>query len=150
MNPGERGFTLVDVLLGLGLVAVVLISIAGLFSLGARHVKGGRTDSEALAAARTILEEMEGWGFRQSYAMYGFDGSATAYTVDTRTNAYASKWQPALGQTLPSGYATILLESLGPGAPPPMNTTLAIRIMVTVHWDQQSRHRTIRLATVRM
>lgn len=145
----ERGFSLIEVVVALGLLAGVLISIAGLFILGNKQVKSGRTATEALSVARGILEEMDGWAFRQTFLLYGFDGAATSYTVDTRTNAYASKWQPTLSEKLPGSFATVALTSLGTG-PPTMLTTRAIRVVVTVSWSEQGRARTVRLGTVRM
>lgn len=150
-RKGERGFSLVEVIIALGLLAGVLISISGLFVIGGRQVKSGRTSSEALAVGRTILEEMNRWGFRQTYEMFGFDGSATTYAVDTRVNAYAQKWQPALTEKLVNSFATVQLQSLGPGASPPnMSATRAIRVLVTVQWDEGPRHRSAQVGTVRM
>ncbi len=151
LGRDQRGFSLIDVTLALGLMGVILISIAGMFALGGRSVKSGRTASEALAVARTIVEELEGWGFHQTYRQFGLDGSATSYTVDTRVNAYASKWQPELEDKLALSYALITIESLGPNNPPPtLDSTLAIRVNVTVHWQERSRPRTAQLETVRM
>lgn len=150
MKRNESGFSLVEVIIALGLLAGVLISIAGLFALGGQQVKSGRTSTEALSVARTILEEMDGWGFRQTYQLYGIDPNQTTATVDTRTNGYAQKWQPTLDEKLFQSYALITVESLASGAPPPFATTRAIRVVVTVHWDEGTRHRTVRLGTVRM
>lgn len=149
-RKGERGFSLVEVVIALGILAGVLISISGLFVIGGRQVKSGRSSSEALAVGRTILEEMNKWGFRQTYGMFGYDGSATTYSVDTRTTSYATKWQPLLTPKLANSYATIQLQSLGPGSPPNMNVTRAIRVLVTVNWDEGARHRTAQVGTVRM
>ena len=145
----ENGFSLIEVILALGLLAAVLVTMAGLLVLGAREAKSGRTASEALSVAQTILEETQGWGFRQTYSGFGFDGTATSYTVDTRTNSYASKWQAALDSKLFNSYAVIDLESLGPGTPP-MASTQVIRVIVTVHWEEEKRPRRIRLGAVRM
>lgn len=149
----EGGFSLVEVVVALGLMAGVLISISGLFILGDRHVKSGRTSSEALAVGRTILEEMNRWGFHQTYQMFGstFNGAAQGYVVDSRTNAFASKWQTTLDEKLVNSYATVTIESLGPTAPPPdLNATRAIRVLVTVFWEEGPRHRSLQVGTVRM
>ncbi len=149
----ERGFSLVEVILALGLLAVALISIAGMFILGGRQVRSGRASSEALSVARAILEEMEGWGFRDTYERYGFDGSAASYEVDSRTNAYVAtrtQWQADLSAMLPGSYALIDLSSLGPAGPPPMNCTHAIRVLVKVYWDEGGRPRNLQLGTVRL
>jgi type II secretory pathway component PulJ len=47
----ETGFSLVEVVIALGLLAGVLITISGLFVMGAKQVKSGRASSEALAVA---------------------------------------------------------------------------------------------------
>jgi prepilin-type N-terminal cleavage/methylation domain-containing protein len=147
----ERGFSLPEVVVALGLLAAALISIAGLFVVGARQVVSGRNSSLALAAARTMLEETSRWSLRQSYRLFGFDGAATSYSVDTRTNGYAARWQPLLSPALAGGYATIEIQALGPGpAPPNLSAAGAIRLLVTVSWDEGPRHRSARLGTVRM
>ncbi len=153
-RSSERGFSLVEVVIALGLMAGVLISVAGLFVLGGRSVNSGRNSTEALAVGRQILEEMNGWGFRQTYGLYGFDGSASAYSVDTRTNSYAAKWQPTLTERLGDGaFATVQLNSLiASGSPPAMNASncKAIRVVVTVFWNEGARGRNVAVGTVRM
>lgn len=146
-----QGTSLIEVIVALGLLLIMLNSLIVLFVIGARQVKSGRTSSEALAVAQTVLEEMQGWGFHQTHTEYGLSGTASSYSVDTRTNSYASRWQQTLDSKLLNAYAIIDLESLGPGGPPPpMATTRAIRLIVTVHWDEGDRHRTVRLGSVRM
>ena len=155
----QRGFSLVEVVVALGLLAGVLISIAGLFILGGRQVKSGRTVTEATSVARGILEEIDGWGFRQTYQMFGSDGSATSLTVNSRTNAYAQKWQPILDEKLVDAQAEIQVQSLIPtGAVPNLNVTRYMRVLVTVSWQENTtdtagaarRERSVRLGTVRM
>lgn len=145
----QSGFSLVEVVIALGLLAGVLITISGLFIIGNRQVKSGRTQSEALAVAETILEEMDGWGFRQTYQLFGFDGTATSHSVDSRVNAYASKWQPVLDESLANSWAIVDITSLGTG-PPTLATTKAIRVVVTVNWSEGARNRQVRVGTVRM
>ena len=145
----QRGFSLIEVILSLGLLAGALISIAGLFALGDRHVVGGRKATEALAMGQTILETIDGWGFQQTYAGFGFDGSATSYTVDSRSNAAAAAWQAVLNARLFDSHALIELSSLGAG-PPAMNAAGAIRVGVTVNWIENQRPRSVRVSTVRM
>ena len=71
--------------------------------------------------------------------------------MDTRSNTYAAQWQPTLRSKLPKGYATIALESLGPTLPvPALDSTRAIRVIVTVYWEEGSRPRKVRLGTVKM
>ena len=93
MRRNERGFSLVEIVVALGLLAFVLISIAGLFIIGGKQIKSGRTSSEAMALAREIHEEMNAWGYTQLWSVFGYNGQAATYTVDTRTNAACTAWQ---------------------------------------------------------
>ena len=150
MNETQKGFSLIEVMMSLGLLAAVVISMTGVFVLGTREVYGGRRATEALAEARSIVEEMEGWSFHWTYQTFGFDGTATSYVVDTRTHSYAAQWQATLTDKLENGYAIIDIDSLGPVSAPPLDSTRAIRVRVTVYWAERSRSRSLQLATVRM
>jgi len=155
----ERGFNLVEVIIALGLLAFVLITIAGLFVVGAKQVKSGRTSSEALAVAREIQEVMHGWGYAQLWTTFGYDGQATNYTVDTRSSAACAAWRATLSTKLgPSAYADIKVESVA-NAVGTVNEFAdasgailanAVRVNVTVHWAEvPGRERSVTLGTVR-
>jgi len=147
----ERGFSLIEVILAMGLLAFVLISIASLCVLGARQLRSGRASTAALAVARSILEEMEGWSFRRTYEGYGLDGSDARYAIDSRVNPASEGWQREVEAALGRGHVEIELASVEPGrAPPPMNRARAIRVLVTVHWSEGERRRAVQLATVRI
>lgn len=146
----ECGFSLVEVIVALGLLAAVLLSISGLFLVGDRQVKSGRTHSSALAVARDIVEEMNGWGYVDVYRGFGLSGSASSYTVDTRSNTAAAKWQQALDRDLQGSYALIGLESIADGAAPALDAATAVRVTVTVFWNEGLRARSVQLATVRL
>ncbi len=157
----EEGFSLVEVLIALGILAGVLISIAGLFVLGGKSVKSGRTASEALAAGREIVEEMGNWPMAQLWTNFGFDGQATTYTVDTSTcvTADCTSWQGTLTSKLgPTAHATIKVESLAQGVTLPSNfadadgiaITHNVRVTISVLWTQVTgRARTIAVVTTR-
>ena len=149
----EAGFTLVEVIVALGLLASVLLVMAHLFALANQQLDGGRNQSHALAVAKDVLEEMGSWGFEQSWAHYGFDGSASSYTIDSTSDAFAAKWQSVLEQELDHCRAEILVESVDESPPgPALRDADAIRIRVTVFWDEQvgRRSRSVSLATVRI
>ena len=139
---------MVEVIVAFGLLAGLLISIAGLFVLGTRQVHSGRESTEALAMATSVVEETGGWGFHQVYDLFGISPERTSALVDTRTNPRASLWQPGIETRLSAGYALIRIESLGQG-PPTFADTRAIRLTVEVHWQEGLRARSLRLATVR-
>jgi Tfp pilus assembly protein PilV len=157
----ERGFSLVEVIIALGLLAGVLIAIAGLFIFGGRSVKSGRTSSEALAAGKEIVEEMNAWGFTQLWSNFGYDGVAKTYTADTKTCTTADciGWQTGLVAKLgPSAHATIKLDSVAQGASVVPDfadgagvvLTKNVRVTVQVLWTQMPRrNRQVSVVTTR-
>ena len=146
----QEGSSLVEIILSLGLLAGVLVATASLLVAGRHHAEGGRTASEALSVAQTVLEDMHGWGLHQTYTRFGKDGAATSYTIDTRTDSYSANWQSLLAEKLENGYATIEISSLGPSTAPALDATRAIRVIVNVHWDEGNRTRLVRLGTTRL
>ena len=156
MTQRERsaGFSLVEVIVAMGMLAWILIAIAGLLSLGGRHVKSGRSSSQALAVARDIVEEIDGWGFHQTYTLFGKDGLAADYTIRTDELQPADyvwqapgepTWQDALTPELFEARAEIRIESLGGN----LAVSNAIRVGVTVSWMEGQRPRNVRLALLR-
>ncbi len=147
-RKSEQGTSLFEVILAMGLLGVVLGSIAGLFTIGATQVKSGRNASEALVVARSIVEEMQGWSFRQLYEVHGAVGSAVSFVVDTRDGGFASKWQTALDEHFSNAYAKIAISALEPAAN--LADSSQVRLMVTVYWEEGPRKRKVRVGTVRM
>jgi hypothetical protein len=144
----ERGSSLFETVLALGLIAGVLGSVAGLFVMGAGGVHSGRRATEALAAAQTIIEEMRSRGFHQTYEEFGFDGSAAAYVIDTRVNSRAAAWQSELDGRL-GGWAEIEIGAIDAGGPLLRDCT-QMQVRVTVHWTEGTRQRSVQLHAVRM
>ena len=150
-GPRGDGFSLVEVIVALGLLSGVLISISGLFVVGDRLVKSGRSHSIALAVGHEIMEEMDGWAFDALCGTFGLSGSSADYTVDTRSSSYGAKWQAELDAELAEAYALVRLQSVTDGGTPPaIGDAEAVRITVTVHWSEGLRVRSVELATVRM
>ncbi len=156
---GEPGFSLVEVVIALGLLAGVLITISGLFVVGAKQVKSGRTSSEAVAVGKEIQEAMVGWGYAQIWEMFGYDGQAMSYTVDTRGNSACAAWQTTLRSKLgPEAYATIDVVSVANSTgmtsnfADPSGNILAktVRVSVTVSWTEvPGRQRSVTIGTTR-
>ncbi len=160
MKRREEGFSLIEVIVAIGLMAGVLISVAGLFIMGGRSIKSGRTSSEALAMGKQIVETMDTWGFTQLWGNFGYDGQATTYTVDTASCATAdcTTWASTLAAKLgPTAHATIKLDSVAQGALTVPNfvtsgntTAKNVRITVNVLWTQvMGRARSVTVVTTR-
>ena len=155
----ESGFSLVEVILALGLLAGVLITISGLFIVGAKQVRSGRASSEALAVATEIHEEMYGWGYSQLWRMFGYDGQARTYALDTRTCGACGAWQTTLTTKLgPYAYANVELTSVANATgvvndfADAFGNVLAktVRVSVMVHWTEISgRVRSVTVGTTR-
>lgn len=145
------GFSLVEVVVALGLLACVLLSIAGLLVLGTRQVRSGRHSSEALAVARDVIEKIEGFGFRQIYWQFGCDAASASCLVESGQNPQAVTWHEQLKRTLPAGSeAEILLEGLDEGGSSTrLDSADGIRVTVTVSWTEGLRPRRVRLVTMR-
>ena len=136
--------------MALGLMAGVLLSVAGLFLIGERQVARGRHQSIALAAAQTILEEIGVWNHAATWERFDSIGDVTTLSVvttDANPAGVASKWQPFLQDTLANGRAEIRVESCD-GAH--LNVSVAVRVVVTVLWDERTQTRRTALAMVRL
>ena len=143
-----QGFSLAETIVALGVLASVLISVAGLLVLGNQLVKSGRGSSVALAVARDVLEECDGWSFKRTYEEFGCDATQPSCTVDTE-HPSMDQWRQALEQGVYMGNAEVLIESVETGAVP-LGQSRALRVTVAVSWQEGQRSRSARLTTVRM
>lgn len=146
----QAGFSLIEVLVALGLMAGVLLSIAGVFVVGERQVARGRHQTTALVAAQTILEEIGLWNHEATWERFDSLGDVTTLTVattDTNPDNIASKWQPLLQETLSNGRAEIRVESCDGSN---LNVSAALRVVVTVLWDERTLTRRTELALVKL
>ena len=136
--------------MALGLMAGVLLSVAGLFLIGERQVARGRHQTIALAAAQTILEEIGVWNHEATWERFDSIGDVatlSVVTTDTNPASIASKWQPFLQAALANGRAEIRVESCD-GVH--LNASAAVRVVVTVLWDEKTRTQRTTLALVRL
>ena len=147
---GEAGFNLVEVMLAMALLGSVLLSIFGMFAYGTRQTDRARSHTLALSVARDIVEEMTGWPYGQTWAALNMDGTVSDAMVDSRNVGLAQKWQPLIDQELNDGWAEIRVESVAPTTPPALEDAEALRLTVTVFWNELGIDRRIQLCSVRM
>jgi type II secretory pathway pseudopilin PulG len=130
----EAGFTLVEVLIAVGLLTAVAISVAQLFAVAAMsnlNAKGA-TSSAILAVQK--MEQLRGlsWGFNPNSELgLPLSDTTTDLSVDPPTNAGRGLNPSPAGalDTNVGGYVDFLDgegKSLGTGAQPP-NGTLYVR-----------------------
>lgn len=156
-----RGFSLIEVIVALGMLAAVLLAISGLFAQGANSIKGGKEMTEALAQATDILEDINSLSYRQVYSVFGGSGSDTSLQADTRDGtSFANRWEAQLQEAVWQGYALIDVIPIGidtvlplcaasPPAQPNFQCGQGLRVVVTVHWDERGNDQQLTLSTVR-
>ena len=151
-DPGrERGFSLIEVTMAMGLLATVLISIASLFILGGRQVHAGRSTTSATALGQTIMERIDQLPYSEIYAYFGGTTASTSLSVATTTTGNnANQWQAEFASRLgTSASATIGVTPLGSALPLNMGSASALRVRVTVNWTEMGRSKSVSLQTVR-
>ncbi|MBI4169480.1 MAG: hypothetical protein HY510_06025, partial [Acidobacteria bacterium] len=78
---GGEGFSLVEVILAIGILAGVLISISSMFMLGGRQVKVGKTITVATVLCHDIMETFDARSFNALYTDLGAAAGDTTKTV---------------------------------------------------------------------
>lgn len=145
----ERGFSLVEVVIAIGVLAGVLLSICSMFILGARQLKTGKTMTEATTICHAIMESFDNMSFTALYTTFGAAASDTTRTVtSTTTGSAVASWQTEIIRKLDGGVATVTILPQGPGTPN-FGTATGIRMTVTVTWTELARPQAVSLSTVR-
>ena len=115
----QRGFSMIEVLLALGLLGAVLIAISSLFIMGGQRVRQGRERTEALSAATHVMETLDSVSYRGLYTNFttASDPGAAAgpLSIDSRTNAatIALGWQTLIDTNLDNAYALLTVSRIG-------------------------------------
>src|SRR2546422_11361066 len=103
---GERGFSLIEVVLAIGILAGVLLSICSMFILGGRQLKTGKTMTEATAIAHDIMETFDKLSFTSLYTTFGATTSTTSVTaVSTGMANPVTPWNADITRELEAGSA---------------------------------------------
>ena len=146
-KSGEAGFSLIEVVIAIGVLAGVLLSICSMFILGARQLKGGKTMTEATTIAHDIMETFDKLSFNSLYTTFGATSSSTTVTIATNSGTTAiTPFAANITQKLASGVATARLDPIGGTN---FGNCLAIKMTVTVTWSEVGRAQTIALSTIR-
>ncbi len=151
IGPGRRdqGFSLVEVIIAIGVLAGVLISISSMFMLGGQQVKAGKTITKATAITHDIMETFETMSFTAIYADLGAVATATSVTVDSATGgSFLEPWQADIDGKLENGVASATVTPLGPGTPN-FGTATALRVQISLSWSEYGRPQTVQMASVK-
>jgi len=93
-RTGGRGFTLIEILIGISILAIGLLGVAGMFSTAYVDINAGGKTTMAVTAARQIIEDMRLLPFDNLVNVNGFNTN----TVGTQPaadpeRAMARKWR---------------------------------------------------------
>ena len=145
----ESGFSLVEVILAIGILAGLMLSIASMFILGGRQVKTGKTITQATALAQDLMEEFDKESFTALYTRLGAGaGDSTRTVLSTTTGSPIAGWQTEVARKLDNGVATVTIDAVGNGTPN-FGTAAGIRVTVNIGWNELGRPQNVRMSTVR-
>ena len=145
----EAGFSLIEVVIAIGVLAGVLLSIASMFILGGRQVKTGKTLTEATALAQGLMEQFDKESFNSLYLNLGAVATDTTRTVQsTTTGSPIQSWQTEIARKLNNGLAAVRIDAVGPSSPN-FGSAAGIKVTVTLNWNELGRAQSVAMSTVR-
>jgi len=117
---GGRGFTLIEILIGITLLVVGILGVATMFGTGYNNLGEGGRMTMAVTAARQMLEDIRTIPFANLAALNNFDTNTVAsQPANDPERGIARKWRYALaGQGTGWGFTTqekARWQSLGVG-----------------------------------
>ena len=146
-QSGETGFSLIEVVIAIGVLAGVLLSICSMFIMGGRQLKGGKTMTEATALAHDIMETFDKLSFNSLYTTFGAIDTSTTISVTTSTGSNViTPWKLEVTRKLENGVATARLDPVGGTN---FGNAIGIKMTVTVTWNELGRAQTVALTTIR-
>ena len=144
---GDQGFSLIEVVIAIGVLAGVLLSICSMFIMGGRQLKGGKTMTEATALAHDIMETFDKLSFNSLYTTFGATTVSTTISITTSTGTNViTPWKAEVTRKLDSGVATATLDPVGGTN---FGNAIGIKMTVTLTWNELGRPQTVTLSTIR-
>jgi type II secretory pathway pseudopilin PulG len=145
----EGGFSLIECVIAIGVLAGVLLSIASMFILGGRQVKTGKTLTEATALAQGLMEQFDKESYNSLYLNLGAVATDTTRTVlSTTTGSPIQSWQTEIARKLNNGLASVRIDAMGPSSPN-FGSAAGIKVTVTLNWNELGRAQNVSVSTVR-
>ena len=169
----QRGYSLVEVLIAMGIFGAIVISVMGLFAMGRRNVYSGKKMTEAVAVGTKVLEGLSGMPQSAIYTALKIDATTPLVTVtasDRRQyaasirrstdtiatstesgypNGLLSRWKTFIpATTMPDAMIEAIITPTVPNGDP-VTTANFVKIRVFVNWVEEKRRRQIVFDMVR-
>ena len=154
-RTSEKGYSLIEILVSLGLMAGVMVAICSMFVLGGTYVKSGRQLTQATSLAQDIMEDINKQSYTGLYLLLqggSPDPNAQSVTSDTRVSGSVANtaWGSDIRTRLHQGFAVVTMVPVGGTVTPPtFSTGEAIRISVQLGWKELRRDRSVKVEGVR-
>ena len=115
----ESGFSLVEVLIAMGLVGTVILSVVALFLMGRRNIYSGKQMTHAVAMGTHVMEDLSGMSGDDIYDAFNIGGTSSlgSYTLDGV--AYSNVLLRSTSGTIVTGPPSDLLSEKDPDASGP-------------------------------
>jgi len=152
---GAAGYSLIEVIISLGILTGVIVAIASMFVLAQTTVKSGKLLTQATSIGEDMMEDINKLSYNGLQVYFvGTQNLATltSYTADTRTaGSYAATtYANIIKAKLWKGYALITLTPIGGNVKPAVwNSGEAIRVSITIFWTELRRNRSVTVEGVR-
>lgn len=151
----QKGYSLVEVLISLGLLTGVLVAISSMFVLGGTYVKAGKTLTTATALTQDMMEDINKQSYTGLYLLLqgaSPDPNAQSVVSDTRvpTSVANTLWGNQIRSNLHKGFGVVTMKPIGGTVTPvTFNSGEGIRITINVGWTELRRNRTLMMENVR-
>ena len=147
---GEAGYSLVEVLISLGLLTGVMVSICSMFVMGSTFIKAGKNLTEATVLAQDIMEDINKQSYTGVYEMLQLtiDPNASSVVSDTRVSGDKADtlWGDSIRSTLHDGYAVLNVVPIGGSS---FGTGEAVRVDLELGWTELTRNRKVQFVHLR-
>ncbi len=150
----EAGYSLVEVLVSLGLMTGVMVAVCSMFVMGGTYVKSGKQLTQATVLAQGMMEDINKQSYRGLYEnlQTTIDATATSVVSDTRVGGDKADglWGAEIRSTLHKGYAVVTATPFGGTATPPTFASgEGVRVEIELGWTELRRDRRVKFVHVR-
>ena len=175
-SKGNRGYSLIEILIAIAILGSVIISILTLFVLGQKNIYSGKQMTYAVSSGTRVMEDLNTLSKSATLVAFGLNTATTGTTVTAGGQSFANSFlrttNTISSTTDPSGFlqrwkdeiddndkfntgaVSIVFTPTADSAannPPRMTTGTVIRMRVFVTWRETGRReRQIVLDTVKI